>query len=65
MIKCVYAILKNGRRYEDINYFEKESALIKLKAIVNARKNFNKTIGSKADVNNFEVVELEKPNKAW
>ena len=65
MIKSVYAILKNGRRYEDINYLEKESANQRLKAIINARKNFFKNTACKEEVLNFEVVELEKPNKAW
>lgn len=65
MIKSIYAILKNGRRFEDINYLEKESAQARLNSIISGRRSFYNKTGAREERLKFEIVELTKPNKAW
>lgn len=61
----IYAILKNGRRYEDINYLEKSAAEEKLSKILAARECFANACSAKPEKLKFSIVELSKPNKAW
>lgn len=61
----IYAILKNGRRYEDINYLEKSAAEEKLSKILAAREYFTSFCRVKPEKLKFSIVELSKPNKAW
>jgi hypothetical protein len=61
----VYAVLKNGRRYEDINYLEKSAAEEKLSKILAAREQYSNACSSKPEKLKFSIVELDKPNKAW
>ena len=65
MINSIYAILKNGRRFEDVNYLEKEAAKARLNSIISSRKAFYSKARIKEERSNFEIVKLEKPNKAW
>lgn len=65
MIKSVFAIVKDGRRVEDINYLDKESASSRLSEILFSRKIFNKKFGYTYKPKSYKIVELEKPNKIW
>lgn len=65
VIKKIFAIVKDGRRFEDINYIDKEFAVAKLKSIISARNSFCKKTTSKKEKTVFEIRELEKPNKIW
>ena len=65
MIKSVFAIVKDGRRLEDVNYLKKESAVNRLSQIANSRKSLSKKLGIKDDLKLYKIVELEKPNKIW
>jgi hypothetical protein len=65
MIKSVFAIVKDGRRLEDVNYLKKESAVDRLSQIANSRKSLSKNLGIKDDLKLYKIVELEKPNKIW
>jgi len=65
MSRPIYAILKNGRRYEDINYLEKPAAEEKLSKILDAREQYSSACSSKPEKLKFSIVELDKPNKAW
>ena len=65
MIKSVFAIVKDGRRLEDINYLDKESANNRLSEILFSRKTFYKKFGGDYNPKSYSVVELEKPNKIW
>lgn len=61
----IFAILKNGRRYEDVNYLEKSAAEKKLSKILAAREHFNSLSRLRSEKMRFTIVELSKPNKAW
>ena len=65
MIKSVFAIVKDGRRLEDINYLDKESASNRLSKILFSRKNYHQRFGGDYNPKSYSVVELEKPNKIW
>jgi hypothetical protein len=65
MIKSVFAIVKDGRRVEDINYLDKVSASSRLSEILFSRKNFSKKFGYAHELKSYKIVELEKPNKIW
>lgn len=58
----IFAITKNGRRYEDVNYISRESAEKKIEKIVASLKSVTSRKGFAAK---FEIVETSKPNKVW
>lgn len=60
----VFAVTKNGRRYEDVNYISRESALKKIEQI---KSSMQKSKGHfmKQSFVRFDIVETQKPNKVW
>ena len=64
-ITKIFAIVKDGRRVEDINYLNKESALARLKSIISARNLFFTKTGKKKENSVLEIKELDKPNRIW
>lgn len=58
----IFAITKNGRRYEDINYISRESAEKRIEKIVASIKSITSSKGFAA---RFDIVETTKPNKVW
>lgn len=60
----VYAITKNGRRYEDINYISRESASKKIEQMLSSMKKAQSHSTNQNFVK-FDIVETQKPNKVW
>tara|TARA_B100000941_G_C28074635_1_gene335785 strand:+ start:275 stop:478 length:204 start_codon:yes stop_codon:yes gene_type:complete len=60
----VFAITKNGRRYEDINYISRESASKKIEQMLSSMKKA-KSHSTKQTFVKFDIVETQKPNKVW
>ena len=60
----VFAITKNGRRYEDINYISRESASKKIEQMLSSMKKA-KSYSTKQTFVKFDIVETQKPNKVW
>jgi len=59
----VFAITKNGRRLEDINYISRDSAELKVKDLI-AKQNQIKKILPKYFAK-YDIVATPKPNKVW
>tara|TARA_B100000212_G_scaffold341984_1_gene326997 strand:- start:20552 stop:20749 length:198 start_codon:yes stop_codon:yes gene_type:complete len=59
----IFAITKNGRRFEDINYISRESAQNKLNKLIANSKASSQTISNYRP--KYDIVETLKPNKIW
>tara|TARA_A200000159_G_C7332233_1_gene343473 strand:- start:2811 stop:3005 length:195 start_codon:yes stop_codon:yes gene_type:complete len=57
----VFAITKNGRRYEDVNYISRQSAEKRIEKIIASMR----SIAGKHFAAKFDIVETVKPNKVW
>lgn len=60
----VFAVTKNGRRYEDVNYISRESALKKIEQIKFSMQKSKSHVMKQSFVR-FDIVETQKPNKVW
>jgi len=59
----IFAITKNGRRFEDINYISRESAQKRLNQLIASYKSSSNTINNYRA--KYDIVETLKPNKIW
>jgi hypothetical protein len=63
--KEVFAIVKNGRRIEDINYLTEEGAKARLNQYRNAYLMAHKKLGLKTENSKYAIMKTSKPNKIW
>ena len=59
----VFAITKNGRRLEDVNYISRNSAEQKVKNIIAGQNKIKKILPKYFA--KYEIVATSKPNKVW
>tara|TARA_Y100000004_G_scaffold44914_1_gene49332 strand:+ start:855 stop:1052 length:198 start_codon:yes stop_codon:yes gene_type:complete len=61
--KVVFAVTRNGRRLEDINYISRASAESRVKELIAKQAQIKKTFPQYFA--KYEIVETSKPNKVW
>ena len=64
-LKEVFAVTRNGRRIEDVNYLTEEAARERLNQYRQALLKAHKKTGFKSDDSKYEVTKTSKPNKIW